>query len=205
MVVVFASGFMIPAYATSHVMQAGSCPTYQTNLLVVRVDSTPHSPTPTPVGTSVVTIFHVVYPDGTPVTLQPSIASFVWSGTAGQKEFDNVPVVYTGTPGFYSYTATLTQDIVQAAGPGVITISVLTCSCQDGSGNRGPTGGVNSLLTTDPSDNSQVVFATLTSSTTMTTPQAGVASEDVILLIAGLLVIALLILVARSRRKGNKK
>lgn len=202
MVVVFASSFMISASATPRVSQTASCPTYQTNLLVIRVDSTPHVPTPTSLGVTVVTIFHVVYPDGTPVTLQPQTGSFLWSGTVGQREFDNVPVVYTGTPGFYSYTATFTQDILQAAGPGVITISVMTCSLQDGSGNRGPTSGVNSLITSDTSDNSQVQVTPVSTSTTMTTSPVGLtATEDVILLIAALLVIALLLLLARSRRK----
>ena len=202
MVVVFASSFMVSASATPRVAQTASCPTYQTNLLVIRFDSTPHTPTPTSVGTTVVTIFHVVYPDGTPVTLQPLTGSFLWSGTVGQKEFDNVPVVYTGTPGFYSYTATFTQDILQLVGPGVITISVMTCSLQDGSGNRGPTGNVNSLITSDTSDNSQIQVASATSTTMMTTQPSGLtATEDVILLIAALLVIALLLLLARSRSK----
>jgi hypothetical protein len=205
MVIVFASGLTISVYAATRVSQTSpGCATYQSNLAVIRVDSVPHIPTGTPIGATVVTTFHVVYPDGSPVVLQPQTASFLWVGTVGQREFDNVPVTYTGTPGFYTYTATLTQDIVQATGQGVITITVITCSCQDQLGNRGPVGNVNSLITSDPSDNSQEQVGQMSTSTTMVTATQPVfATEDVILLIAALLIIALLLLVARSRRKSN--
>jgi hypothetical protein len=202
---------MISASASSHVFQSTSttttrpCPTYQTNLLVIWVDSTPHVPTSTSVGASVVTIFHVVYPDGSPVKLQPEIASFLWSGSGGEKQFDNVPVAYTGTPGFYRYTATLTQDIVKATGPGVITIAVVRCSCQDQWGNRGPTGTVSSLITSDTSDNSQEqITSQTTTMTTTTQPIQFFPIEDVIVLIAALLIIAMLLLILRSRRSGKK-
>ena len=116
-----------------------------------------------------------------------------------------MPVAYTGTPGFYTYTATLTQDIVQATGQGVITIAVVTCSCQDPLGNRGPTGNVNSIITSDPSDNSQEQLGQVSTTGVTQTGQGQMfTSEDVILLIAALLVIALLLLIARSRRKGKK-
>ncbi len=207
-VLVFLSTFTISTYGTTHVAQTTTtgpaCATYQTNLAVILVDSTPHIPTSTIVGATVVTIFHVVYPDGSPVTLQPQTTSFLWSGANGQKEFDNVPVTYTGNPGFYNYTATLSQEIVQATGQGVITIAVVTCSCQDPLGNRGPTGNVNSLITIDTSDNSQEQIGT----STATTQQGGnqiFTSTDVILLLFTLLIIAILLLLARSRRKGKKQ
>ena len=194
------------ASATSHVLQTTTprqeCPTYQTNLVVIRVDSTPHEPVNTKVGESVVTIFHVTYPDGTPVVLKPQTVSFLWSGNSGQKEFDNVPVTSTGLSGYYNYTATLSPDIVQATGQGIITISVVLCSCSDGSENRGPTGNVNSIVTLDTTDNSRVAAGPLT---TTTQPGQLITSEDVVLLIAALLIIALLLLVIRSRRKPKRK
>jgi hypothetical protein len=170
---------------------------------VIRVDSTPHEPVNTLVGTIVITIFHVVYPDGSPVILNPQTTSFLWSGKIGQKEFDNVPVTAVpNDPGFYNYTATLTPDIVQATGQGVITIAVLTCTCSDAAGNRGPTGIVNSIVTLDTSDNSQVAVNPVT---TTTTTQTGplITSLDVLFLILALLIIALLLLFTRSRRKGK--
>ncbi len=204
---VFASSFAVSTYAVTRVSQATTtqgCATYQSNLAVIRVDSTPHEPTNTNIGATVVTIFHVVYPDGTPVVLQPQTSSFIWSGSSGQKEFDNIPVTYTGTPGFYNYTATLTQDIIQATGQGVITIAVITCSCQDHLGNRGPTGNVNSIITVDSTDDSQVQNGPMGGTTQQGQPgQPFASSIDVILLIVALLIIALLLLVARSRRKSK--
>jgi hypothetical protein len=202
--IVLASIFTVSAYATTQVLQTTTtpgCPTYQTNLLVIRVHSTPHEPTNTPIGETVVTIFHVVYPDGTPVTLSPETASFLWSGSNGKIEFDNVHVTPTGQPGFYNYTATLTSDIVQATGQGLITISVMHCSCSDGSNNRGPTGDVSSLITSDTTDDSQVTNMPVT-----TTTQIGpiISSQDILLLIAALLILALLLLLVRSRRRRKK-
>jgi len=196
----------MPASATLHVLQTTTtqgCPTYQTNLVVIRVDSTPHEPVNTMVGTAVVTIFHVTYPDGSPVILKPQTASFLWSGKSGQKEFDNVPVTTAGLPGYYNYTATLSSDIVQATGQGVIAISVVFCSCSDGSDNRGPTGNVNSIITSDSTDNSQVATNPVTTTTTQIGPI--ITSQDVLLLIAALLIIALLLLVILSRRKPKRK
>jgi hypothetical protein len=169
-----------------------SCPTYQVNLVVDLVNSDPTNPQ---VGDTVVTRVHVVYNDGTPVTLSPETISFLWTGTAGQKEFDNVAVVYTGEPGFYNYTQTVTQDIFQAVGQGKVTIAVVACSCSDIRGNRGPISPVNSDATLTPSDNSNLFIG----------PQAQGPGQPfnwlVPLAIAILLIIALLLFLMRSRRK----
>jgi hypothetical protein len=204
--VVLASVLTVSTSATTQILQTATtrqdCPTYQTNLIVIRVDSTPHEPTNTQVGQTVVTIFHVTYPDGTPVVLSPQTASFLWTGSSGKIEFDNVQVASTGQPGFYNYTATLTSSIVQATGQGVITISVAFCSCSDGSDNHGPTGNVNSIITSDSTDNSQVASNPVTTTTTQIGPI--ITGQDVLLLIAALLIIALLLLLILSRRRPKK-
>lgn len=156
LLVIVTSGYTLLVFAGPSVQQATTtqpCPTYQVNLAVDLVDSTPISVV---IGTTVITRVHVVYQDGTPVTLSPQIMSFLWTGSNGQKEFDNVPVVFTGTPGFYNYTQTITADLIQATGQGKVTVWVVTCSCSDVRGNRGPISPVNSDLTLTPSDNSNL-------------------------------------------------
>lgn len=171
------------------------CPTYQTNLAVDFVNSIPHLAL---VGDTVVTTFHVVYPDGTPVTLSPETASFNWTGPSGSKEFDNVPVVFNGTAGFYNYTQPFTQDIVQATGAGTITIAAVVCSCQDALGNRGPTGLISSIQTLITSDDSQIAPPTPTP-----TPAQMLTNYLVPIAILILLVLAFLLLLLR--RRGKKK
>lgn len=174
------------------------CSTYQSNLLVDYVNSTPHMVV---VGDTVVTTFHVVYPDGTPVTLSPETASFNWTGPSGSKGFSNVPVIYNGTPGFYNYTEAFTQDIIQATGSGTITIAVSFCSCSDSQGNRGPTGDTSSIQTIIPYDLSQVVPPTPTTTTQATPPPQFPTTLAISTIIIILLILALLMLLLRRRRK----
>ena len=118
LLLVISSGYTLSAFAGPSVQQTTTtpaCPTYQVNILVDLVDS---NPIQVAVGDIVVTRVHVVYPDGTPVTLSPETISFLFKGSNGEKEFDNVQVIYTGTPGFYNYTQTITADLVQATGQG---------------------------------------------------------------------------------------
>lgn len=182
------------ASAAPGMQQVGpGCPTYQTNLTVDFVNSIPHLAL---AGDPVVTTFHVIYPDGTPVTLEPQTASFNWTGPSGSKEFDNVPVVSNGTAGFYNYTQPFTQDIIQATGSGTITIAVVVCSCQDGLGNRGPTGSISSIQTLIPTDNSQIAPTT--------PPQTPMVTNYLVpIVIIILLILALLMLLLR--RRGKKK
>ena len=168
------------------------CPTYQTNLVVDFVDSTPIDAV---VGITIVTRVHVVYPDGTPVALLPETISFLWTGGAGQEEFDNVQVIFTGNPGWYNYTETVTADLLQATGQGKVTISVVTCSASDGLGNRGPTGLISSDTTFTPGDNSILNIGP------QVTPPSQPFSWLVPLLIAILLIIALLLFLLRGRKK----
>jgi hypothetical protein len=183
------------ASAAPGVQQASpGCPTYQTNLTVDFVNSIPHLAL---VGDTIVTTFHVIYPDGTPVTLEPQTASFNWTGPSGSKEFDNVPVVFNGRAGFYNYTQPFTQDLIQATGSGTITIAVVVCSCQDGLGNRGPTGLISSIQTLIPTDNSQIA-----PTTPPQTPTQMVTNYVVPIVIIILLILALLLLL---RRRGKKK
>jgi hypothetical protein len=173
------------------------CPTYLTNIIVDLVNS---SPTQTVVGVEVTTEVHVVYPDGTPVTLSPQTISFLWNGTAGSKEFDNVAVNSTGSPGFYNYTQTITPDLVQAtlgsAGTGTITVYVVMCSCSDALANRGPTTLIGSDETLTPSDDSHVSIGPQPSTqppyTTYLVP-----------ILIGLLILLALILLLRRRQKGK--
>jgi len=178
------------------------CPTYETNLLVDWVNSTPHSVV---VGNLVITTFHVVYPDGTPVLLSPRTASFNWTGPSGWKYFSNVQVIFNGTPGFYYYYQNFTQDIIQATGLGTITIFVAYCSCSDALGNRGPTGDTSSIQTNEPPpyDDSQVVPPTPTTTTTtqVTPPPLFPAVLAIPIIIIILLILALLMFVLRRRRK----
>lgn len=171
------------------------CPTYQTNLTVDFVNSIPQVAL---VGDTIVTTFHVIYPDGTPVTLQPRTASFNWTGPSGSKEFYNVPVIFNGTAGFYNYTQPFTQDIIQATGSGTITIAVAACSCQDALANRGPTGSISSIQTLIPTDNSQIAPTTPPQTSTQMVTNYLVPIVIVILLILALLMLLL-------RRRGKKK
>ena len=168
-----------------------SCPTYQVNLVVDFVNSNPINPT---VGEIVITRVHVVYNDGTPTTLVPETISFLWTGTKGNSQFDNVPVVFTGEPGFYNYTQTFTQDMLEKLGEGKVTIAVVECSCSDIRGNRGPVSNVNSDLTITPSDNSNLFIGPPQT-------QQQLLNWLVPLIIALLLIIALVLFLMRRRRK----
>jgi hypothetical protein len=174
-----------------------SCPTYQVILIVDVVDSNPINAA---VGDIIVTKVHVVYQDGTPVSLSPETISFRWTGSNGQKQFDNVPVVYTGTPGFYNYTQTITSDLVQATGLGKVTIWAAACSCSDGAGNRGPVSLTDSDLTLTPSDNSNLSIGTPTPPTPIAQPVNYLVLGAIVLL----LIIALFLFLLRGRRKKQK-
>jgi LPXTG-motif cell wall-anchored protein len=188
-------GYVPVAFAASSIQQTTTtpgCPTYQVNILVDVVDSNPINVV---AGDIVVTRVHVVYPDGTPVTLSPETMSFLFNGSKGHMEFDNVQVVYTGTPGFYNYTQTITADLIQATGQGKVTIFVVTCSCSDGGGNRGPPSLISSDLTLTPSDNSNLNVG-ITPPPTSQVPTYIIAAIIILLLL-----IALLLFLRRRRKK----
>lgn len=134
MLIVLGSGFTV-GFAQPTILQTQPpCPTYQTNLSVDVVNAVPND---VAVGGTVVVKVHVIYNDGTPVTLSPETISFIWTGSKGQSEFDNVQVVYTGDPGFYNYTQQVAQSLFDSTGGGNVNINVVGCSCSDGRGNRG--------------------------------------------------------------------
>jgi hypothetical protein len=195
---VFASNVPLSAYAIIGATQTGGCPTYLTNITVDLVNSNPILVT---VGTEVTTQLHVVYPDGSPVTLMPETMSFLLNGTAGSKELLNQQVNYTGNPGFYNWTTTITSDIAQAtlgaSGTGTIYISVITCSCSDQLGNRGPTNYIGSIQTLTPSDNSNLNI-------NPQTPMQQPVTYVVPLAIALLIIIGLFLFLLRSRRKKKQ-
>ena len=192
LLVVVSLGYNFTVFAKPSVQQATPpCPTYQVNLALDLVNSNPTNPQ---VGDTVVTRVHVVYNDGTPVTLSPETISFIWKGVSGQEQKDNVPVVYTGEPGFYNYTETITQDLSQTLGAGQVIISVVACSCSDIRGNRGPISLTESDTTFTPSDNSHLFVGPQTQP-----PQP--INYLVPAVIALLLIIALLLFLMRSRRK----
>jgi hypothetical protein len=201
LLLIVGSSYMLLVFATPSIQQAPpGCPTYQVNLLVDLVDS---SPINAMVGDTIVTRIHVVYQDGTPVTLSPELVSFVWIGGNGQKEFDNVPVVYTGTPGFYTYTQMITSDLIQATGQGKVTIWAVACSCSDGGGNRGPVSLVASDLTLTPSDNSNLAISSPASTSTSTTSTAMTQPVNYLvpLVVVLLLAIGLFLFLLRGRGK----
>jgi hypothetical protein len=185
-------------YAQSNLRPAQGCPTYLTNLTIDIVNS---NPTQITTGDLVVTTFHVIYPDGTPVTLTPQTASFLWVGAAGQQEFDNVQVTYTGNPGFYNYTQTVTPDLATAtlgsSGTGTVTIYAASCSCSDALGNRGPTQGIGSDQTLTPSDDSHLNVGP-------TVQPQPITTFLVPIVIAIFLILALLLFLRRSRAKKKK-
>jgi len=185
LVLVFLLGFNVPS-------GPAQCPAYQTNLAVDLVNSIPIHVV---LGGTVVTRIHVVYPDGTPATLSPETVSFVWAGSAGTKRFDNTPVVPTGDPGFYTYTQTITDDFPT----GSVTLSVVSCSCSDASGNYGPTSNTDSDVTITPADLSILQIGP--GAPTGPTQAQLIATYGVPILVAILLIIALLLLVLRGRKK----
>lgn len=197
--VLFSSLLPLAAYATFSLLpaQTTGCPTYLTNLQIDFVNSSPIQVT---AGQVVATMFHVVYPDGTPVQLVPQTASFLWIGAVGQKEFDNVQVDYTGNPGYYNYTQTFTADLAQAtvgsSGTGKVTLEVAVCSCSDALGNRGPTGNIGSDETLTPSD-----ISNLNAGLPPSTLQP--FTYVVPIIIAILVILAILLFLRRSR--GKKK
>jgi hypothetical protein len=196
--VLFASYLPLAAYAAFNLAPAQvGCPTYLTNVEVDLINSTPLQVT---VGDMVTTTFHVVYPDGTPVQLAPQTASFLWIGAAGQKEFDNVQVDFTGNPGYYNYTQNFTADVAQAtvgSATGKVTVEVATCSCSDALGNRGPTNNIGSDETLTPSDNSNLNAGPPTSTLQPLT-------YIVPIIIAILVILAILLFLRRSRGKKGK-
>jgi hypothetical protein len=196
MFVVISSGYPLLVFANSSDQQTATttqqCPTYQVNLVVDYVNSNPINPV---LGTNVTTRVHVVYQDGTPVTLSPQTISFLWTGSNGQKEYDNVPVVYTGSPGFYNYTQTITSDLLQATGQGKVTVWVILCSCSDVRGNRGPVSNVNSDLTLTPSDNSNLNIGVPPSPNQF----AQLASLAIPILVILLLILALILFLRRRK------
>ena len=165
------------------------CPTYLTNLLVIFVDSNPRS---VEVGTTVVTKFHVVYPDGTPVTLSPETASFSWVSSSGKKVVENVPVAPTGEPGWYTYTQTVDSSFPT----GTVIISVLYCCLSDVQGNFGDTNDTNSDNTLTIEDYSKVNIGP----PTPTTIQQLLSTYSIPIVIAILVIIALLLFLLRRKK-----
>jgi hypothetical protein len=143
------------------------CPTYNTAIVVDYVDATPKTATE---GMMITTKFHVTYPEGTPAEI--SNASFLWTGAAGQKEYENIQVSSNGTAGFYVYRQDITPDLIHAVGRQA-TISVVACSLHDVYGNDGPNQPTNSETTPNPNDNSHVTLTfTKTKEPTPTTTAA---------------------------------
>ncbi len=169
------------------------CPTYQTVILIDLVNSVPQEVV---VGGVVVTKVHVVYPDGTPVTLSPETISFLWKGNQGQIIIENAPVVPTGDPGFYIYSQSVTADFPT----GTVTIYAVVCSCSDLMGNYGPTSDTSSDITITPSDISIVTIGPPTPPGPPTIQE--LFSTYGIAIIVGLLLLAALLLLL-SRRKSR--
>jgi hypothetical protein len=161
-------------------------------LIVDFVDSTPQS---TGVGTVVVTKFHVIYPDGTPVTLSPEIASFRWLGRSGEKILENVPVVPTGEPGCYTYTETVTDEFPT----GTVVVSVIFCCLSDIMGNYGPTDESSSDTTLAPNDDSVIEIGPPTPKPP--TVEQLFITYGVPIAIVVLIAIALILLAARARKR----
>ncbi len=128
------------------------CPTHRTAIVVDFVDATPKTAT---VGTTVTIKFHLTYPEGTPASIKN--ASFLWTGAAEQKEYENTQVTSNGTAGFYVYRQDITPDLIHTVGRQA-TISVVACSLHDTYGNDGPNQNTNSETTPTTNDNSHVTL-----------------------------------------------
>ena len=140
----------LPAQATA---ADNFCPTYNTAIVVDFVNATPKTAT---VGTTATTKIHVTYPEGTPA--QITNASFLWTGPAGQKEYESIQVASNGTAGVYVYRQQITPDLIHVVGLGHVTVSVVACSLRDAYGNDGPNQNTNSETTPTPNDNSHVTL-----------------------------------------------
>ena len=197
LLVVFIILAQMPFTASGDVRPSQRCPTYLTNLLVVIVDSVPRD---VPPYTTVVTTFKVIYPDGTPVKLDPETASFTWVNEAGEsKIFKDVPIVPTGELGFYTYTQMVTPDFPT----GTVTISVAYCSCSDAQRNYGPTEDENSVTTIYAPDISIVQIGPRAGPLPPPTAAELLSTYLVPILIAVLLIIALILLATRTRKKKH--
>jgi hypothetical protein len=118
------------------------CPTHRTVIAVDSVDATPKIATP---GATITLTFRATYPEGTPA--QVSRASFIWSGTAAQEEFDNAGVAPNGSAGFYQYRQQVTTDLIHTVGRGHTTVSIIACSLHDPLGNDGPNQNTGTQVT----------------------------------------------------------
>lgn len=167
------------------------------SLQIDLVNSTPNSD-PVILGTDIRTEIHISYPDGRPVSLDPPLVSIIWSGSEGWIEFDNIPLTTRDIVGFYSFTETVTADLVNVTGPGKATLSVVACSCQDARGNRGPTQLTSSDQTLSPSDNSHVIMPQIPriSTVTVTQESESSASSAVMVIPSNFLNMAFLMLAA---------
>lgn len=195
LLLILGSGAALAVFAKPSVQQTlPPCPTYQTNLEVIFVDAKPNNDVQA--GTNVVVTVEVVYANGDPATLAPETISLLLTGTNGQKELDNLAVLSAAKPGFYILSLMMTADLIQTIGQGKVTIWVVSCSCSDGLGNRGPTSNVNSDLTITPDDNSILNIP-------VPPPPPGINPIVPLLIILALL-IAAIILVLRRRKQGKK-
>ena len=220
--VVMAALIIVTSISATPAEARKECPTYLTNLVVDFVNLTPNN---VQCGGTVNITVHVVYPDGTPVTLLPETLSFMWSGPCIFLVLENVPVVPTGVPGYYTrietvtccvnrtltVTTTTTCNQTCCFPTGTAKVYVLVCSASDGLGNYGPTDDVSSDETITEGDSSKVNIGSLSATSTsvgQTTTQG--KSQDLLatyaipIFIAAVLVIAILLAARALRKRGAK-
>ena len=165
-------GLMVIALVPS--VQASGC-SGPRGLMVDLINSVPSSE-PVIIGEDITTTIHAVYANGDPVSLNPELAGFLWTGSQGRIEFDSVPLVFTGNRGFYDFRETVTADFVNATGPGEATLSVVACSLQDAQGNHGPPQTISSDETLTPSDNSHLVLPQVPRILTATVTESAIST-----------------------------
>jgi len=169
---------------------------YQQVFLVVKVQVNPET---TQASSSLDVVIKVEYLDGSPVTLDPELGTFLLLGPEGYSYlYQMVSLTPTGTPGEYRTSVTLPSDIPD----GTYKLYCVHCTLADDAANFAPNSDISSDETVIANDSSIVVIGPATATTTAP-PPTGLISPSLLagLAILVLLVLLLVALLLRSRKK----
>ena len=200
LIVVLANYSLSPPLAQSQtvVAQTQTAPVYcvyQQVFLVVKVQVNAET---TQAGSSLDVVIRVEYLDGSPVTLDPELGTFLLLGSGYSYLYQMVSLTPTGTPGEYRTSVTLPSDIPD----GTYKLYCVHCTLADDAANFAPNSDISSDETVIATDSSIVVIGPATATTTAP-PPTGLISPSLLagLAILVLLVLLLVALLLRSRKK----
>jgi len=200
LIVVLANYSLSPPLAQSQtvVAQTQTAPVYcvyQQVFLVVKVQVNAET---TQAGSSLDVVIKVEYLDGSPVTLDPELGTFLLLGSGYSYLYQMVSLTPTGTPGEYRTSVTLPSDIPN----GTYKLYCVHCTLADDAANFAPNSDISSDETVIATDSSIVVIGPATATTTAP-PPTGLISPSLLagLAILVLLVLLLVALLLRSRKK----